>query len=226
MSVQYVIWDWNGTLLDDTEAVVAGLNDMLARRGLPSITLEGYRDVFAFPARDFYARIGFRLEEEDWDALAREYHDAYAAHPKALNRDALPALEAVRSRGARQSILSAHEQGRLDAITRQLGVAPYMEHVFGVDNLDGASKLDRARELLSRIRAAHFPDASDVGWRTRVVVVGDAIHDKEVADALGVGCVLCAQGGHSAARLRRVAPTAETLLDAVDMIFSSSTDKT
>ena len=222
MSAPYVIWDWNGTLLDDTEAVVAALNDMLVRRNLPTITRAYYRDVFAFPARTFYARIGFRLENEDWDRLAREYHDAYAAHPKALNAETLEAIGAVRDRGARQSILSAHEQGRLEAITRQLGVAPYMEHVYGVNNLDGASKLDRARELLARVRTDHFAGVSDADLSARVVMVGDALHDKEVADALGVGCVLCAQGGHSEARLARVAPTAATLMDAVDMIFGGN----
>jgi len=219
MTAPYVIWDWNGTLLDDTEAVVSALNDMLVRRALPTITLPYYREIFSFPARDFYVRIGFRLENEDWDALAREYHDAYAAHPKALNVETLQALEAVRAKGVPQSILSAHEQRLLDDITRRLGVAPYMEHVYGVDNLDGASKLERARQLLARIRADHFPGVPDDDLRTRVVMVGDALHDKEVSDALGIGCILCAQGGHSAARLTRVAPTAATLMEAVEMIF-------
>lgn len=29
-----ILWDWNGTLLDDVEVALAAMNEMLARRGL------------------------------------------------------------------------------------------------------------------------------------------------------------------------------------------------
>ena len=202
---RYVLWDWNGTLLDDTQAALDTLNVLLRRRGAPEITMAFYRDHFAFPVRPFYAAIGMAPDEEDWDALAREYHDTYAMQPKRLNPQAIAALEAVRAAGVRQSILSALRQDLLDEITGRLGVADYMDCVYGVDNLDGASKLDRALELLSRL------DGVDP------VVIGDALHDKEVADALGVDCVLCGQGSHAAWRLAEVAPTGATLLEAVSL---------
>ena len=51
----------------------------------------------------------------------------------------------------------------------------------------------------------------------RISSGGDALHDKEVADALGIDCILCAQGSHAAWRLRAVAPTGETLVDALKL---------
>ena len=206
----HLIWDWNGTLLDDTEAAVAALNAMLARRGLAPIDRTLYRDVFAFPVRPFYERIGFRLEDEDWDALAVEYHDRYAEQPKGLNPGAVAALERVRARGARQSIVSALRQDLLDEAVRTAGVAAFMDHVCGVDNLNGSSKLDRARELV-----ANLVDAGAA--RTDLVMIGDALHDKEVAEAVGIRCVLCAEGSHAAWRLRAAGPTAETLSEALDL---------
>jgi len=208
--VTYVLWDWNGTLLDDTQAALDTLNIMLARRGGKPIGMGFYRDTFSFPVKPFYESIGVALEHEDWDALAREYHDLYAAQPKALNRETIAALERVKTSGARQSIISALRQDLLDEVTTATGVAPYMECIYGTDNLDGASKLDRALELMSAIAPAGTaaPD---------VVLIGDALHDKEVADALGIRCVLCAQGSHAGWRLRKVAPTGETLLEAVDL---------
>lgn len=202
---RYILWDWNGTLLDDTQAALDTLNVMLAKRGAKPIEMDFYRDHFAFPVRPFYESIGMELENEDWDALAQEYHDIYAAQPKQLNREAFAALELVKEAGVGQSIISALRQDLLDRATADYGVAPYMECVYGVDNLDGASKLDRALELLTRI------DATDP------VVIGDSLHDKEVADALGVRCVLCGQGSHAAWRLAKVAPTGETLVDAVQL---------
>ena len=34
---QHVIWDWNGTLLDDVGHAVATMNTLLAPRGLPPL---------------------------------------------------------------------------------------------------------------------------------------------------------------------------------------------
>ena len=97
----YLLWDWNGTLLDDTRACLDALNVLLARRRLPAIDLAYYRANFAFPARAFYASVGVRLELEDWDSLAQEYHDAYGAQPAALNAEALAALDLARAAGCR-----------------------------------------------------------------------------------------------------------------------------
>ena len=206
----YVLWDWNGTLLDDTQAALDTLTIMLKRRGAKPIALDFFRDHFAFPCRPFYDMIGMHVEDDEWDALAKEYHDVYAEQPKKLNRETIAALERVKAAGARQSIISALRQDLLDEVTAQMGVAQYMECIYGVDNLDGASKLDRALELMNRIAPAF-------GEQPDVVLIGDALHDKEVADALKVRCVLCGQGSHASWRLREVAPTGETLLEAVDL---------
>ena len=210
MRTPYILWDWNGTLLDDTQAALDTLNIMLARRGAKPIAMEFFRDHFAFPCRPFYDTIGMHVEDDEWDALAKEYHDLSAEQPKRLTRETIAALEAVKRSGAKQSIISALRQDLLDEATAFYGVAPYMECVYGVDNLDGASKLDRALELMNHI-------APQVGEQPDVVLIGDAIHDKEVADALKVRCVLCGQGSHASWRLRKVAPTGETLLEAVKL---------
>ena len=218
----HILWDWNGTLLDDTQAALDTLNIMLARRRGRPIEMGYYRDHFAFPVKPFYKAIGVCLENEDWDALAQEYHDTYAEQPKRLNPDAIAALELARAAGARQSIISALEQSLLTEITERLGVAKYMDFIYGVDNLDGFGKIDRARELLSAIQtSSSLPPSSFFPLPSSFILIGDSLHDKEVADALGVGCVLCGQGSHAAWRLAAVAPTGETLTDAVRMALDA-----
>ena len=216
--MKYILWDWNGTLLDDTQAALDTLNIMLARRGAKPIAMDFYRDHFAFPCRPFYEQIGMHIRDDEWDALAQEYHDLYAVQPKRLNAQAIAAVGRVKAAGAKQSIISALRQDLLDEATAAYGIAPYMECVYGVDNLDGASKLDRALELLT-----HLTETAQRGDTklSNVVLIGDALHDKEVADALGVRCVLCGQGSHAAWRLRRAAPTGETLLEAVELALST-----
>ena len=214
--VRYVLWDWNGTLLDDTQAALDTLNIMLRRRGNPEIGMEFYRDHFRFPVKPFYKKIGVCLENEDWDALAREYHDIYAMQPKALNGETFEALRFLKEKGVGQSIISALRQDLLEGITQELGVAGYMDYLYGVDNLDGLSKLDRGRELLRRLTESGKAAADEI------ILIGDSLHDKEVADALGVRCILCAQGSHSYWRLAEVAPTGRTLMESVRLAMGRS----
>ena len=206
----YILWDWNGTLLDDSRACVDALNVMLSRRGVPPIDLGRYRRDFSFPARGFYGRIGMRLELEDWEALAKEYHDEYLAQPAALAADAVAALRLVRQRGAGQSIISALRQDHLDAATARFGVREFFDEVCGTDNLDGASKTERSRDLAARLRAAGQRD---------LVVIGDSLHDKEVADAIGARCVLYSGGSHAHERLAPHAPTSASLVGCVGFAF-------
>ena len=77
----------------------------------------------------------------------------------------------------------------------------------------------RARELLTTINTCPSSVASAKEGQT-FVLIGDALHDKEVADALGVRCVLCAQGSHAAWRLRAVAPTGDTLMETLDLALA------
>lgn len=204
--MKYVFWDWNGTLLDDFDASIGAFNDELLLWGVRPVTPEFYRENFAFPVRGFYERAGLDLSRVDWDALARRYHDNYLVRPTRLNPETVAALELVRSAGGGQSIVSALRDDYLQEAVGRAGVVNYMEFVRGSDNLNGASKLDRTRELLAEVRALH-PDAE-------ITMIGDAVHDAEVACELGLGCVLCGCGGHSLRRLKAIAPAYESLLEA------------
>ena len=210
----HILWDWNGTLLDDTDAALKTLNIMIAERGGQPIEMPFYLDNFAFPVRPFYDKIGIVARDEDeWNYIAREYHEVYLRQQKALNRGAFAALEAAKAAGCRQSIVSALRQDLLEEETKRYGVAGYFDYLYGSNNLDGASKLSRARELMARLATSDERRAA--GGGSSFVLIGDALHDKEVADALGIPCVMCAQGSHAAWRLRAVAPTVETLEEAV-----------
>lgn len=210
----WIVWDWNGTLLDDTTAALNAFNVQLEKRALKPISLDFYRDHFAFPVKPFYALCGVDLAHEDWDRIAAEYHEAYAREPKELNREAIAALERAKAKGYRQCVLSALRQDLLEAALARYQIRDYFEFIYGVDNLDGSSKLARAKELLAVLppyREAPSPAA-------KATLIGDALHDAEVAAELNLPCILVATGGHSAARLRAVAPTVNTLLEAVDMV--------
>lgn len=210
----YIIWDWNGTLLNDVKAAVNALNRMLAARGVPPTTLEYYRAHFGFPVRPFYAELGVDLEHEDWDLICTDFHRFIAEEPdQSLRPDAAATLERASSLGFRQCILSALREDKLLRSVADFGIARYFDAVFGVDNLDGATKLSRAHELRAFI-ASRSPSY-------RCFFIGDTLHDAEVAAALGFQCILVDGGHQTSERLSATGhPVAGSLAQALDLIES------
>ena len=203
-----LIWDWNGTLLDDVAAAVGALNRMLVKRGARPITIEHYRRRFGFPVRPFYAELGVDLAKWDWDEICEDFHNFVLEEPQAVRPDARDALELAASLGFRQSILSALRQDKLEAALAANSFLGFFDRIFGVDNLDGASKLDRGRELMASLG----PSADTP------VFIGDTLHDAEVARELGGRCVLVSCGHQMPDRLTAAGcPVASTLADAVHL---------
>lgn len=194
-SIRHIVWDWNGTLLDDAGACVAAINRMLAARSEPAVTLERYGEIFGFPVKDYYRRAGFDLDMEDWDALAREYHDHYAetSREAPLRDGAVETLSELRGRGVGFSVLSAAERSRLVAGLASRGIGHFFEAVYGLDDLYAESKHMLGRRLLDELGLTP----------ATTLVVGDTIHDFEVAEALGCPCVLITAGHQAEHRLRR-----------------------
>jgi phosphoglycolate phosphatase len=187
----HLVWDWNGTLLDDIDACVRTLNDLLAARRMPATTLEQYRDVFGFPVHDAYLALGFDLEHENWDDICREFHDAYDIHSRASRiRTGIPAvLAAGRERGLPMWVLSASETSLLTRMMTTHAVTGWFKGVFGLSDWHARSKLDAGRELMKTLAC----EPADV------LLIGDTLHDHEVATALGCRCLLM-EGGHQSRR--------------------------
>lgn len=125
MKPRCVIWDWNGTLLDDLQLCLRLLNELLEESGCPNrYDLEGYREIFGFPVVDYYRRAGLDLEKRSFESLAADYVARYdpASFSCSLCPGAADALAALKSAGVRQVILSASELTLLKAQTEHLGV--------------------------------------------------------------------------------------------------------
>lgn len=194
----YIIWDWNGTLIDDVTAAVNALNRMLSIRGVAPVTRDFYRANFGFPVRPFYAVAGLDMEKEDWDKICTDFHQFIAEEPdQHLRPDAKNALQLVLDQGGRQSILSALRQDLLHRDTAREGIQSFFDTLFGVDNLDGATKLSRGHDLIAHLKSAGLlsPDQP-------VFFIGDTLHDAEVGSALGATPILVESGHQNGDRLR------------------------
>ena len=136
MKYKHVIWDWNGTLLDDCWLCVDGINAALIKRGLPVITEKTYRDVFTFPVKEYYKKVGFDFEKEPFHIAGDEFVFYYGEHFQRteLHPDSVSTLEDISASGRTQSILSAGKQEFLNDWVNSHGLADYFINVLGIDN--------------------------------------------------------------------------------------------
>ena len=188
-----VLWDFNGTLLDDVALAVASNNILLARRGLPPIPSEdACRELFCFPFADYYRVLGLESEGEAFNRIAHEWMKEYRAgeNDAPLRDGALAALDFIRAAGIPQGILSATEETQLEEQVTALGIRPYFDRLFGREDIYATDKSG----IAARYRAEHPTE--------RVLMIGDTVHDAETARAGGFSCVLVAGGHQSPARLR------------------------
>ena len=186
--VRLVIWDWNGTLLDDTEICWRIANEMRAERGLPALdSVESYRRVFGFPVIDYYRRMGYTFENETYEDVSHEFVKLYAEHVAAcpLQPGVRETLAAIRKRGVTQVLLSATGAERLLEQLALFGLSDSFDRVIGTRNDLAHGKADYAGALLRE--GGFAPNCT--------LFVGDTDHDFEIAESLGCRCALLL-GGH------------------------------
>lgn len=189
-----VVWDWNGTLLDDRLCCLGVMNRILARRSLPLIpSLDAYREIFTFPVRDYYVLAGLDFDLEDFEDLAEEYMSDYRQSSRScgLLPGAVQVLDELNALGIMQVVASASRQDDLERQITEQGLDGKFHAVLGVSDQLGGGKAGLAQKYLA---VNHIAPAD-------TQFVGDSIHDWEVASAMGCRCVLIANGHQSRARL-------------------------
>jgi phosphoglycolate phosphatase len=207
----HLIWDWNGTLLNDAWLCVEVMNGMLSKRHLPALTLERYREMFMFPVRDYYLNLGFDFREEPFELVGMEFMILYnrRQHECGLHPEVNQLLSYCQRKGFLQSILSAREQKELLAETVNLGVRPFFQKVYGLDDHYAHGKTEVGFRL---IRDLDLPP-------DKLVFIGDTLHDAEVAREIGIDCILIPDGHNSEARIRTSEfPVVDTLSAFIKMI--------
>ena len=188
-----LIWDWNGTLLDDVDYCVDNINVLLKKRNLPLIDKKRYREVFTFPVINYYKAVGFDLEKEGFEKPAHEYIELYFGnfYKTKLFPCAAEVLEKLSNAGYKQVVLSAMEHQSLKKTLDEKGILKYFDNIAGISDHYGGSKTDSGKHLIKELN--FNPE--------EVVMIGDTLHDKEVADIIGVDAILVSQGHYSTERL-------------------------
>jgi len=189
-----IIWDWNGTLLDDSWLAVEVMDSMLINRAMEGLTLERYQQLFDFPVKDYYEKLGFDFNIEPFEVVGLEFIDKYNARHYECNlrQNAIDLLNRFKTSGIRQYVLSARNHEHLTEEFNYYNLHHYFEHFSGLSDSFANGKLELGQQLIK---------LQQIDTKT-TLLIGDTLHDFEVAYALGIDCVLLEGGHQSAVRLK------------------------
>lgn len=207
-----IIWDWNGTLLNDADLCVRCMNNVLEKRRIPKIDVAQYRELFTFPVKDYYEAIGFDFEEEDFEVPAMEFIEQYYSNLNIANlhngvKDVLLFFKRL---GLEQYVLSAMEHSNLITSLTDKGIIDFFDDISGINDHYAHSKLEMGRDLMKKLGA----------YSSEILLIGDTIHDFEVATGLGVDCILISNGHQNQKRLLQVTSKVFSSLKEITTLFN------
>lgn len=193
MKYTHIFWDWNGTILDDSDAAFRSVNDLLRKRGMPCISKEQYYSYIDTPIIRFYEKL-FDLSKVDYEEIINDFQAGYARHIAAsgLMEGAERVLRHFHGLGIKQIIVSSCEQNQLVTYAAKFGISDLFDDILGASDFLAESKIERAKQYMTY-------KSIDPG---RTLMIGDTLHDYETAAALGSDCILMASGHQTEDTLR------------------------
>jgi len=196
MKYKHIIWDYNGTLLNDAWLCVDCMNILLKKYNIAEITYEKYKEIFDFPVKDYYQRAGFNFDSLDFNDVGEEFIELYQKYSSKLKlqENVVEILQHFEAQNISQSILSAREHNKLVEELDFFEIKHFFQNILGLDNHLAGGKIENGKILINKINIPPH----------KIVIIGDTTHDFEVAQALGIDCILIASGHHSFSKLKSV----------------------
>ena len=188
---QHIIWDWNGTLLDDVELAINVMNRLLNDNNLQPLGLKRYREIFDFPVQLYYESAGFDLAQVDFPSLSDQFCAEFEAGLTncELFVDTQKVLTALADKN--HFVLSNTQQDALLRMLAQFDIKQQFAGIYGLQDNMARGKVTVGQQLIKDNNLDP----------TRAVMIGDTTHDADVAQQLGCDCILVNQGHNSQSRL-------------------------
>ncbi len=190
---KHIIWDWNGTLLDDAWLCVDIMDSMLKERSLGTLTLDRYQRLFDFPVIDYYRKLGFDFTKESFEKTGTEFIKHYEKRQNelVLNKGVRDTLEKIKILVLSKSILTTSSDAVLQEVTTRLDLRHYFIKVIGLENHYAFGKIEKGKAWMKELQKSP----------NEVLLIGDTAHDFEVSKELNIDCVLIPSGHYSEKKL-------------------------
>ncbi len=191
---KHIIWDWNGTLLDDARLCHEIINDIARENNIREISFERYLEIFTFPVREYYLKLGLPVDNGEFERLGKIFIEEYEKRKFSarLHEGVYETLEKIRDEGLGQSVLSAYSLDNLKNILGHFNLDGFFDEITGLDNIYAHGKIDIGKKLMEKLSLN----------KNEALMIGDTLHDAEVAKEIGADAILIAHGHQSEKRLK------------------------
>jgi len=209
LNKKHIVFDWNGTLIDDAWIFVDILNVLLKKRNLNQVDLIEYQEMFRFPLSQFYQNLGFDVSSDAFNILKEDFVVEYnkrqfLAH---LYPDTVNTLNEIKSHNIQLSILSASNQKILRSLTNFHSINHFFLHILGVNNYEAVGKENLGFKLLNNLSES----------QCEIAMVGDTDLDYKISQKLGIDCILISRGHQTHKRLSALGcPVVHSLADLLE----------
>lgn len=186
--MKYVIFDFNGTVVNDVKVSLDALNYCVNKYlDRKPIDMQEYLDVFTFPIQTYYERVGFDWSKGyTYEQVGQDWFDYYRDHKNEYDifDGVIEMLNKAHDLGYKNILISASHLDTLKVQLVELGIADYFDEVLGIDNIYAASKIDIA------VKWIKDKDPNDCKF------IGDSLHDLQTAQAMGIKDTTLVARGH------------------------------
>ena len=184
MKYDYLVLDFNGTIIDDVDLCLNILNHLLEERNYKKVSLEEYKHIFTFPIKNYYINAGFDLKKYSFTSISHEFISLYqkASLNCKLYEGINELIDKCNNNRIKVVLLSASQIDNLKEQTDHFGLSEKFEAILGTSTIEAASKVEIGKN--------YFKDKQD----KKILFVGDTTHDAEVASAIGADALLITHG--------------------------------
>tara|TARA_B110000438_G_scaffold299863_1_gene350901 strand:- start:3376 stop:4020 length:645 start_codon:yes stop_codon:yes gene_type:complete len=211
MKIKNVVWDWNGTIVNDAYIFVDVMNKFLKQHHLPLINLAHYKQNFCFPIQDYWKMLGFKFTHQSFNKLNTSFISAYQKVmllPK-LHVGIISLLNELQNQRLQQFILSASETNLLQKAVVHYKINTLFKDILGVDNLNASGKKEAGRLLFKKYNLNPY----------ETLIVGDTEYDYNVAKALNCSVVLISHGHINHERLKKTCSNVVTSISELENLL-------
>jgi len=199
LSYEDIIFDWNGTLLNDVDVMLKAEQEQFKNYGINPLNAKERAKIFSHPIENYYKNVGFDLSKTSFKQLSIEFMEIYeklSFKNAQLFEGTIELLDILKNKNKNLYILSAASEKHLQAIVDVKGISSYFKAIYGLHDHEAKTKIPRALELKD--------DFSELKNSTSLLMVGDTDHDYEVAQAIGADSIIIAQGHQAHDKLKKL----------------------
>ena len=188
--ITHIIWDYNGTVVDDVDTAVAAVNAMLKKRGLPPTNKETYKDTLVMPLEKYYSTVG--ILNADIPSLSVEFREESEnnSHLSKIFEGVFEVVSFAKNKGITNILMSSLYCKYLELEVEKYGIRKYFDFIMGMKDTSVGSKYNMAYEYISK--NSINPE--------NVLFIGDLISDAQTAKKIGGKCILIPNGHNSKKR--------------------------